>query len=74
MSQLPPRPSLEELAHANWFKASGSNGTQGCVEVAHLANWTAVRDSKTPAGPVHIYTPYEWECFIAGARDGEFDR
>jgi hypothetical protein len=74
MSQLPPQPGDEELSGATWFKAQASNGGQGCVEVAHLARWTAVRDSKNPDGPVHLYTPHEWECFLSGARNGEFDR
>ena len=71
---LPPDPDREELDNANWFKASRSDSANGCVEVAHLKDWTAVRDSKNPDGPVHLYTPFEWECFLSGARTGEFDR
>jgi hypothetical protein len=67
-------PTSDELESAAWFKASASNGSQGCVEVAHLESWTVVRDSKNLDGPVHCYTPREWECFLAGARAGEFDR
>ena len=67
-------PSSAELAQARWFKAQASNGGQGCVEVAHLENWTVVRDSKNPGGPIHCYTPHEWQCFLTGARAGEFDR
>jgi len=50
---LPPYPAPEELEHATWFKATASNGGTGCVEVAHLASWTVIRDSKNPDGPVH---------------------
>ena len=71
---LPPHPDPEELAGAQWFKATASNTSQGCVEVAHLEHWTVVRDSKNPDGPVHCYTPHEWACFLDGARVGEFDR
>jgi hypothetical protein len=37
---------------ATWKKStfSGNNGT--CVEVAHLADRLAARDSKNPAGPM----------------------
>jgi hypothetical protein len=70
----PPYPTAEELAHAAWFKAMKSNGSNTCVEVAHLESWTVVRDSKNPNGPVHCYTPQEWDCFLDGARAGEFDR
>jgi hypothetical protein len=72
--ELPARPTPEELERATWFKATASNGASGCVEVAHLESWTVVRDSKDPDGPVHLYTPYEWACFLDGAQGGEFDR
>jgi len=72
--RLPPYPDLGELAGADWFKATASNTSQGCVEVAHLEHWTVVRDSKNPDAPVHCYTPHEWACFLDGARAGEFDR
>jgi hypothetical protein len=71
---LPPPPTAKELAEAGWFKATRSNGGNGCVEVAHLNDWTAVRDSKNPAGPVQLYTDHEWACFLDGARNGEFNR
>jgi hypothetical protein len=72
--QLPPTPSQDELAQAQWTKASTSDSAHGCVEVAHLRDWTAVRDSKNPGGPIHLYTPFEWECFLDGAGKGEFNR
>jgi hypothetical protein len=72
--KLPPHPAPEELARAAWFKAVASNGSNTCVEVAHLENWTVVRDSKDPDGPVHCYTPRAWARFLDGVRSGEFDR
>jgi Domain of unknown function (DUF397) len=43
---------------ATWKKSSysGNNGT--CVEVAHLADRLAARDSKNPAGPTLTF-PHE---------------
>jgi len=32
-----------------------------------------MRDSKNQDGPVLIFTPSEWEAFIGGVKDGEFD-
>ncbi|MGH3489380.1 MAG: DUF397 domain-containing protein, partial [Actinopolymorphaceae bacterium] len=26
-----------------------------------------------PDGPILVFTPGEWEAFLAGAKDGEFD-
>jgi hypothetical protein len=32
-----------------------------------------LRDPKDPDGPTLVFTPAEWEAFVAGVRDGEFD-
>jgi len=63
-----------DLDCAVWRKASRSN-TQGnqCVEVAHLADGVAVRDSKDPEGPKLRFTHGEWKAFLHGAKGGEFD-
>ncbi|WP_322780916.1 DUF397 domain-containing protein, partial [Frankia sp. Cas4] len=51
------------------------NGAGGmCVEVAVADEGVFVRDSKNPSGPILAFTGGEWEAFLAGARDGEFDR
>lgn len=63
-----------DLADARWFKATASEGSKGCVEVAHLAEGTAVRDSKNPDAPALFFTPHEWACFLDGATKGEFAR
>jgi hypothetical protein len=44
------------------------------VEIAFVGQATAVRDSKNPNGPALIFTPAEWDAFVGGAKDGEFDR
>jgi Domain of unknown function (DUF397) len=62
-----------EWDDAKWFKASGSNDV-GCVEVAFYDGKIGVRDTKNRgSGPVLAFTPHEWECFISGAKKGEFD-
>jgi hypothetical protein len=43
------------------------------VEVAFVGGAIAVRDSKNPAGPALVFTSEEWDAFVAGAKDGEFD-
>jgi hypothetical protein len=37
------------------------------------ARQVQVRDSKDPDGPVLAFTRREWEAFLAGCKDGEFD-
>ena len=61
-----------DLAPANWRKSSYS-GTNGCVEVAHGDDHIAVRDSKDPSGPMLLFARLEWQAFLAGVQDGEFD-
>lgn len=64
-----------ELDGVNWHKSRRS-GPQGgnCVEVAHLPNGqVAVRNSRFPSGPALIFTSPEWDAFLGGAKDGEFD-
>ncbi|WP_094028545.1 DUF397 domain-containing protein, partial [Nocardia cerradoensis] len=47
----------------------------GGVEVAFLASGNiGLRDAKNPDGPTLIFTPGEWSAFVAGAKDGEFNR
>ncbi|MEW9527365.1 DUF397 domain-containing protein [Microbispora sp. NPDC049125] len=63
-----------DLAGAVWHKAARSNtvGNQ-CVEVALLHDGIAVRDSKNPDGPKLMFTSTEWEAFLDGVKEGEFD-
>jgi hypothetical protein len=63
----------DKWAGARWIKAE-SSGDHGCVEVAFLGGRIGVRDTKSRGtGPVLAFGSHEWECFLAGARRGEFD-
>jgi hypothetical protein len=65
-------PTQSELT---WRKSShsGANGSS-CVEVAELpGGGRAVRNSKRPDAGLVEYTRDEWDAFIAGVKDGEFD-
>ena len=52
---------------------SNGNGGNNCVEVAMLSDSVVVRDSKHPDGPTLTFTPAEWDAFVGGAMDGEFN-
>jgi Domain of unknown function (DUF397) len=45
----------------------------GDVEVAFVDDLIGLRNSDHPEGPILVFTQKEWEAFIAGAKDGEFD-
>jgi hypothetical protein len=63
-----------DLNRAQWFKSTRSGpNSDNCVEVAFVGEAIAVRDSKNPYGPALIFTPAEWDAFVGGAKDGEFD-
>ncbi|WP_439957724.1 DUF397 domain-containing protein [Micromonospora echinofusca] len=71
---MPTKGSLVDLTHAAWFKSSRSGpNCDNCVEVAFVTGGIAVRDSKNPTGPALIFTPDEWDAFVGGTKDGEFD-
>ncbi len=63
-----------DLSRAQWTKSTRSGpDSDNCVEVAFVGEAIAVRDSRNPAGPALIFTAAEWDAFVGGAKDGEFD-
>lgn len=65
---------MSSSSFTNWFKSSYSDGASNCVETAFAADGTVgVRHSKNPTGPVIEFSTAEWDAFITGVKDGEFD-
>ena len=56
-----------------WWRKSSRSHTNGCVEVAHADGRVVVRDSKDPTGPVLTFNATEWQAFLDGVRNDEFD-
>jgi hypothetical protein len=57
-----------------WFKSSYSNGgSNACVSVRFVDGTVQVRDDKVAGGPVLMFNQAEWEAFLLGAFNGEFD-
>ena len=63
------RPDLD-LSTAQW--QPGSRG-EGDVQIAFVEGYIAMRYGRTPEIPAVIFTPGEWNAFVLGARDGQFD-
>lgn len=70
-------PSNDDLTGIPWRTSTRTgSGSGNCVEVAPLLDGSgrvAVRHSKHPEDAVIVYTRAEWDAFIGGAKDGEFD-
>lgn len=68
------RSSAGADAAPQWMKSSLSFANGNCVEVASLSGGqVGVRDSKDSEGLVLRFTPAEWDAFVGGVRNGEFD-
>jgi hypothetical protein len=62
-----------ESVPITWRKSSESGGVGDCVEVSFGKEDVSVRHSRDPNGPILSFTYSEWQAFLAGARNGEFD-
>lgn len=63
-----------DLTGAQWLRGSQAADSEGGhLEIAFVGDHVAMRNSAQPDGPALIFTPAEWEAFVLGAKDGEFD-
>jgi hypothetical protein len=63
-----------DLSAASWRKSSYSTGGgQNCVEVAMLAGAVAIRDSKDPGGPAHVFSPAAFATLVELIQRGGLD-
>lgn len=75
--KLPPLRKLARsrpatLGELNWRVALTCNGGE-CVQVAPQGSRIIIGDSKNPGGPVLAYSRTEWNAFVDGIRQGDFD-
>jgi hypothetical protein len=67
-----------DLTEAQWQRGDGTSDDGEHVEVAAVPHtdgvtYMVMRNSAQPNGPVLVFTPAEWDAFVKGARDGEFN-
>jgi hypothetical protein len=75
------KPTVADLGidvTAQSWRRSGA-GTGG-IEIAVVrpgdgaaGEWVLMRVAGDPSGRVLVYDRHEWECFLDGVRNGEFD-
>jgi hypothetical protein len=71
-------PGIEPGALSWRRPAASAGGAPGVMEVAITeraggGSWVLLRVAGDPEGRVLVYDEHEWECFLAGVRNGEFD-
>ena len=74
------KPTVSDLgvdpAAQVWHRSGHGDGA---IEVAFVpgaagaADWALMRVAGDPQGRILVYDRHEWECFLDGARNGEFD-
>lgn len=69
-----PTKGTFDTSRAVWRRsAQGPPDDSNCIEVAFVDDLIGVRDARDPDGPVLVFTEAEWDAFVEGAKDGEFD-
>lgn len=58
----------------SWRKSSFSGYNTNCVEIGLSGGAVGVRDTNNRQGGILNFTTAEWDAFIGGVRNGEFDR
>lgn len=61
--------SNDDFTKSSWSK----NNPKTCVEVARKTEGVAVRDSKNPDGSTLFFSNEEWDAFVKGVKDNEFN-
>lgn len=63
-----------DLSRAVWQSAPNADvADESRVEVAFVDELIGLRNGADPDGTVLVFTRAEWDAFVAGAKDGEFD-
>ena len=55
-----------------WHTALNCNGG-ACIQVAANDQAVLIANSRKRRGPVLTYTHHEWQEFVAGVKQGDFD-
>ncbi|MEU0404616.1 DUF397 domain-containing protein [Streptomyces sp. NPDC006197] len=62
-----------DISGVEWQGAPGTSPDEERVEIARLPEGAVAMRSSLDRDTVLRYTKAEWDAFVLGARDGEFD-
>ncbi|MFI8933855.1 DUF397 domain-containing protein [Streptomyces sp. NPDC053474] len=62
-----------DISGVEWKSAPGTEAHEERVEIAQLPDGAVAMRSSLAPETVLRYTKAEWDAFVLGARDGEFD-
>ncbi|MFI6013067.1 DUF397 domain-containing protein [Streptomyces sp. NPDC051243] len=62
-----------DISDVEWHSAPGTEEHEERVEIANLPGGAVAMRSSLDPDTVLRYTEAEWQAFVLGARDGEFD-
>jgi hypothetical protein len=64
-----------EAEFSGWHKPEASDAQgNGCVEVGYAPGHAAVRDSKKPGLPAHIFTADRWSVFVDAVKADKYPK
>lgn len=74
----PPKPTISELgidpAALAWRRSGkGPRAIEVAFAMARGKEWVLMRLSGDPDGRISVFSRFEWDCFLDGVRNGEFD-
>lgn len=72
------KPTVSDLGidptSLEWIgSGEGPRTLQVAFVSAHGADWVLLRSQESADSLVSVFTIFEWECFLDGAKKGEFD-
>ncbi len=73
--RVPKKTKRFKVADGDFIRSSATESPKytWCVEVARKKRGVAVRDGKNRKGGTLFFTNNEWQAFVNGVKNGEFD-
>jgi hypothetical protein len=75
---MPGKPTARDLGiDLGALRWLGPGDQPGAIQVAFVTalvgDWVLMRVLGDDEGLISVFSPFEWECFLDGAKNGEFD-